>query len=111
MMPVEVEAISQPYKDKGFELWMTKCSDIESYWAETSVIASHFGIDDGQAKAVLDAAVATACADDAARRKRHTKRNEALQKIPEAKGGQLAQFGDTDVETEAKTHGDQHIVL
>ncbi|MCA3451971.1 MAG: AAA family ATPase [Rhodobacter sp.] len=31
MMPAEVEVISNPYKDMGFDLWFTQCSDIEAY--------------------------------------------------------------------------------
>lgn len=111
MMPAEVTAISQPYKDKGFQLWLTQCSDIEAYWASEAVIAAHFGIDEQAAKALLDAAFAAACEDDAALHKRRTKRNEAVQKIDAAKKGKLKQYSDQEVETEAKTHGEQHVVL
>jgi AAA15 family ATPase/GTPase len=111
MMPAEVAAISQPYKDKGFELWLTQCSDIEAYWASEAVIAAHFGIDQQTAKALFEAAIAAACANDAALQKRRTKRNEAVQKIDAAKKGNLAQYSDQEVEVEAKIHGDQHVVL
>lgn len=111
LMPAEVAAISQPYKDKGFELWLTQCSDIEAYWADEAVIAAYFGVDQIQAKAVLDAAVTAACANDAALTKRRTKRNEAVQKIDAAKKGNLPQFNDQQVEVEVQIHGGQHVVL
>lgn len=111
LMPAEVTAISQPYKDKGFELWLTQSSDIEAYWGTEAVIAAHFGIDQPTAQALLEAARVAACANDAALQKRRTKRNDAVQKIDAAKKGNLPQFSDQEVETEAKTHGDQHVVL
>lgn len=111
MMPAEVEVISNPYKDMGFDLWFTQCSDIEAYWATEAVIAAHFGIDQPAAKELLKAAVATACEDEAALKKRRTKRNEASLKLDAAKKGNLPQFGDEQVETEATIHGFQHGVL
>lgn len=111
LMPAEVSAISQPYKDKGFELWLTQSSDIEAYWATEAVIAAHFDIDHPTARKLLEAACTAACANDAALQKRRTKRNDAVQKIDAAKKGNIAQFNDQDVESEAKIHGDQHVVL
>lgn len=111
MMPTEVAAISQPYKDKGFELWLTQCSDIEAYWASEAVIAAHFDIDRQTAEALLAAACAAACADGAALQKRRTKRNETVQKIDAAKKGNLVHYSDQEVEDEAQIHGGQHVVL
>jgi len=111
LMLGEVAAISQPYKDKGFELWLTQCSDIEAYWAAEPVISAHFGVDQPTANAIVAAAVAAACANDVALQKRRTKRNEAVQKIDAAKKGNLAQFSDQEVEVEATLHGFQHVVL
>jgi len=111
MMPDEVAALAQPYQDKGFEFWATKCSDIEGYWAENQVIQAHFGIDEVEAAAVIAEATVLACEDDKALQKRRKKRLDAMQKIPEAKKGELPQYGDAQVEGEAATHGDQHKVL
>lgn len=111
LMPAEVEVISNPYKDMGFDLWFTQCSDIEAYWATEAVIAAHFGIDQPAAKELLKAAVATACEGKAALKKRRTKRNEVSLRLDAAKKGNLPQFGDEEVETEATIHGFQHGVL
>lgn len=111
LMPAEVEVISSPYEDMGFDLWFTQCSDIEAYWATEAVIAAHFGIDQPAAKELLEAAVAKACEGKAALKKRRTKRNEVSQKLDAAKNGNLPQFGDEEVETEATIHGFQHGVL
>lgn len=111
LMPAEVEVISNPYKDMGFDLWFTQCSDIEAYWATEAVIAAHFGIDQPAAKELLEAAVATACEGKAALKKRRTKRNEVSLRLDAAKKGNLPQFGDEEVETEATIHGFQHGVL
>lgn len=111
LMPPEVEAISAPYTKEGFHFWATRCSDMESYWCETAVIKAHFGVDDAMASLVLSEATTTACEQDQALVKRRTKRNEVRNKIPEAKKGQLPQFSDGDVETEATAHGQQHNVL
>jgi predicted ATPase len=111
MMPDEVAALSQPYQDKGFEFWATKCSDLEAHWAESRVIQAHFGIDAVQAAEVIAEATASACEGDRALQKRRKKRLDAMQKIPEAKKGELPQYGDAQVEDEATAHGEQHKVL
>lgn len=111
LMPPEVKAISTPYTRKGFHFWATRCSDMESYWCETAVIKAHFGVDDALASQILSEATTTACEHDQALTKRRKKRNEVMNKIPEAKQGALATFGDDDVETEATAHGQQHKVL
>ncbi|MCA3448228.1 MAG: AAA family ATPase [Rhodobacter sp.] len=111
MMPEEVDALQEPYKDRGMQLWITRCSDIESYWAENCIIASHFSIDLKKAELILKNAVNAASADDAAVIKRRMKRIEATQKIENAKKGAIRQFGDKEVEAEAQLHGFQHAVL
>ncbi len=111
MMDPDVEAIATPYTDEGHRFWATKCSDMESYWCETEVIKTHFGVDDPTAQQVLDEAQAAACAQDKALEKRRKKRNDAMQKIPAAKKGQLPQFGDAEVRDAATKHGQQHEVL
>lgn len=111
MMPKELAAISQPYEDKGFQFWVTKCSDIEAYWGEKSIIEAHFGVDAETAEEIITEAEAAASNDDKALTKRRKKRMDAMQKIPEVKKGELPQYGDAEVETAAKQHGDQHRVL
>lgn len=111
MMPDELAAISQPYEDKGFQFWVTKCSDIEAYWGEKSIIETHFGVDEETAGEILIEAEAAASDGDKALTKRRKKRMDAMQKIPEVKKGELPQYGDAEVETAAKQHGDQHRVL
>lgn len=111
MMPEELAAISQPYEDKGFQFWITKCSDIEAYWGEKSIIEAHFGVDAETAEEIITEAETAASNDDKALKKRRKKRMDAMQKIPEVKKGELPQYGDADVETAAKQHGDQHRVL
>lgn len=111
MMPEELAVISQPYEDKGFQFWVTKCSDIEAYWGEKSIIEAHFGVDAETAEEILTEAETAASNDDKALTKRRKKRMDAMQKIPEVKKGELPQYGDAEVETAAKQHGDQHRVL
>ncbi|MBF59542.1 MAG: hypothetical protein CME80_17775 [Halomonas sp.] len=111
MMDPEVEAIATPYTAEGHLFWTTRCSDMESYWCETEVIKTYFGVDVPTAGLVLDKALAAACDQDKALEKRRKKRNEAMQKIPAAKKGQLQQFGDAEVRGAATKHGQQHEVL
>ncbi len=111
MMDPEVEAIAAPYTDENHLFWATRCSDMESYWCETEVIKTHFGVDDLIAQQVLDEAQTAAVAQDKALEKRRKKRNDAMQKIPAAKKGQLQQFGDAEVKDAATVHGQQHEVL
>jgi AAA15 family ATPase/GTPase len=111
LMPGEVVALATPYQDKGFHFWVTKCSDMEAYWGEQSIIEAHFGVSGEAAADILTEAVNAACAENKALEKRRTKRNDASQKIPEARRGQLPQFGDVEVEAAATEHGDQHKVL
>jgi energy-coupling factor transporter ATP-binding protein EcfA2 len=111
LMPDEIAILSKQYEDAGHRLWFTRCSDIESYWAEATVIAAHFGIAEADAHALLDEAVNAACADNKALTTRRTKRLDAMNKITAVGKGKLPQFGDSDVETEASHHGPQHEVL
>lgn len=57
MMPAETEAFSKPYADKGIAVWLTKHSDVESYWGEKDVIKAHFGVEDAVAQKLLNLAV------------------------------------------------------
>jgi len=111
LMAPEVEAISAPYTEQGFHFWTTKCSDMEAYWCETAVIKAHFEVDDAMALLVLSEATTAACEKDQALMKRRTKRNDVMNKIPEARKGQIPHFGDDDVELEASAHGQHHNVL
>ena len=81
------------------------------YWANNSVVEAHFGVDEAEAVAIIAEATAAACQNDKDLQKRRTKRNDAVLKIPEARRGELPQFGDAGVETAATPHGPQHKVL
>ncbi len=114
MMPPEADAFAKPYKDKGISVWLTKCSDVESYWGDEDVIKAHFGIDDSEAKTLLDAAVTRAQeneADSACRNsKRHSIRNQPpLKKLAES--GELGTVSDADVQQEYSENGAQHVIL
>ncbi|WP_319568956.1 ATP-dependent nuclease [Cohaesibacter marisflavi] len=111
MMPPEIEVIAAPYTAKGYCFWVTKCSDMESYWCNTEVIKAHFDVDAPEAENILQTAKEAASANNKALEKCRKKRNDAMQKISEAKRGQLQQFGDAEVRVEATVHGQQHEVL
>jgi ABC-type lipoprotein export system ATPase subunit len=111
LMPIEAETISKAYEEYGFKFWFTERSDIEAYWAEINLISAHYNIDDATAELILEAAIAQACANDAALIQRRKKRNEIYAKITDAKKGSIPQFGDIEVETEAQKYGQQHSVL
>lgn len=111
MMEQELDVLSKPYRDKGFKMWFTKCSDIESYWTDTSVIASHFGQLEDDAKSLLKDAVNAACANDKALINRRKKRGDTIKQIKAIIKGELPQFGDAEIEDAARLHGYQYAVL
>jgi ABC-type cobalamin/Fe3+-siderophores transport system ATPase subunit len=108
LMPLEVAQVSTPFSDAGHLLWFTASSDVESYWAEWQVISAHFGIDQIDAEALLADAF-SAYMKNGAVAKRRKKRNDAAQKINSQ--GNLPNYGDSEVEAEARKPGYQHAVL
>lgn len=111
MMAEEVNALAKPYQDKGFRMWFTRCSDIESYWAVPEVIASHFNQNLEDAKLLLEDAVMSACTGDEALKTRRKKRADTINQIKAISKGELPQFGDKEVEDESTSHGSQYRVL
>lgn len=109
MMPPEVAKLAGPYTNRGHLLWVTNQSDIESYWASSEVIASHFGIDSSEARLILDEAVASTNVNDEAIRKMRNKRSDALNKIND--NGSLPRFGDAEVTAHFGADGSQYLVL
>ncbi len=114
MMPKEADAFAKPYKDKGIAVWLTKYSDVESYWGDTKVIKAHFGIDNAKAEALLDAAVIRAQENEADSKcrnsKRHAIRNQSpLKKLAES--GKLGPVSDADVQKAYSENGAQHVIL
>lgn len=111
MMPAETAAFSKPYGDKGIAVWLTKHSDVESYWGEKDVIKAHFGVEDAVARELLDHAVEAAQIGGADEHVRNTKRNDHRTKIAECKNGQIGAFNDAEVVAEYSQNGAQQIVL
>lgn len=111
LMPVEANHIAHIYKSVGHEFWLTKCSDIEAYWCDVSVISAHFGVSSAEAESILNDAVADASQGNKDLILRRKKRLDAMNKISSASKGILPQFNDADVEKEATQHGNQHKVL
>jgi ABC-type cobalamin/Fe3+-siderophores transport system ATPase subunit len=111
MMPAEANAYSKPYKDKRIGVWLTQSSDVESYWCETSVLESYFGVDAADATALLESSVAEAKQNDADARVRNKKRNDHRNKIPDCQNGVIGAFSDDQVVAEYSQNGPQHIVL
>lgn len=109
LMPVEVEKLAKPYIDAGFGFWVTRHSDIESYWAESKVIAAHFKLSEEEAVQILEKAVEAVKQDDSAEEKRRKKRNDVLQKLN--REGKLPQFGDMEVLAEVTKGGAQHAIM
>lgn len=114
MMPAESAAFSKPYTDKGISVWLTKHSDVESYWGDEEVIKTHFGIDESAAQALLAEAVTEAQnggSDVTCRNtKRHTIRNQPPLKTL-AEQGKLEAVSDDDVAATYGENGDQHLIL
>lgn len=111
MMPDEVAAFSKPYLDRGIGVWVTRYSDVESYWGEVDVLMAYFGIDEDAATSLLNDAVLSAKNDGADVRARNTKRNDHRNKIPECKNGEIGAFNDVDVVAEYSIDGPQHVIL
>ncbi len=109
LMPDEIKTLSEPYHNAGHKMWLTRFSDVEAYWTEPHIVATHLGISLEAAEALLSKAVEAACAGDAALKKRREKRKDAINKIN--KNSELPHFGDADVENEACKYGNQHKVL
>lgn len=109
MMPEEVAAISKPYSDEGHSLWVTRYSDVEAYWGNPDVIASHFGVTFEEAEIILKESIDEAHLNDAATIKMRNKRRDALIKINQK--GLLPQFGDADILAEYSVDGDQYAIL
>lgn len=114
MMPAETDAFTKPYADKGIAVWLTKHSDVESYWGEKDVIKAHFGVEDDVAQNLLNLAVDEAQkngADETTRNsKRHTIRNQPPLKALTEKG-ELGAVSDAVVAAKYKANGDQHGIL
>jgi ABC-type cobalamin/Fe3+-siderophores transport system ATPase subunit len=111
MMKQEVDTLAKPYREKGFEMWFTQFSDIESYWTNTNMIASHFSQSPEDAETLLNDAVAAACADGAAIKTRRRKRGDTIKQIGAITRGEIPQFGDEEIKAEYKQHGLQYTVL
>lgn len=109
LMPVELDAISEPYKKAKQNFWVTKASDVEAYWTNKEVISAHFNIPIEESEQLLNDAVALASAGDAALKKRRKKRLDNAQKLN--KQGDLPVFGDAEVEAESQKHGQQYSIL
>ncbi|MEP0155882.1 AAA family ATPase [Pseudophaeobacter sp.] len=114
MMPDEAAAFSKPYSDAGIGVWLTKYSDVEAYWGSVSAISAHFGLNDVDGQALLDAAITEAkhnSADSKCRNsKRHSIRNQPPLKSL-AEKGQLDTFEDANVVKVYSQDGEQHVVL
>lgn len=114
LMPAETDAFMKPYEDKGIAVWLTRSSDVESYFAETAVIAAHYGVDEDTASSWLAQAVAalkSKGSDEECRNsKRHAIRNQPpLKNLAEK--GKLVNFSDTQVVSEYSKHGEHHVAL
>lgn len=109
MMPVEVEKLSEPYLNHGHVLWVTRYSDVESYWATKAAVAAHFSLTDDDAQQLIDEVVVEARKDDAAAVKMRAKRATALQKLNN--DGSLPHFGDAEVVAHHTTDGAQFAIL
>lgn len=111
MMPEEVEAFKKPYEDKGIVVWVTRHSDIESYWADLEVIKAHFNIDDQRAKDLLDDAVDECDVNGLAKVKRNKKRNDIRNNLKACKNGIIDACNDSQVVAEYTRDGRQYAVL
>jgi len=111
MMPDEAAAFIKPYAEKGIAVWLTKHSDVESYWADEDVIRAYFEIDDEVTKNLLEDALASAKMNDKAKKTRNKKRNDIRNKLRECMSGQIGAFNEREVVEEYSKHGKQHVVL
>ena len=109
LMPLEAERFADPYRRLGHQVWFTKHSDVESYWATPGVVAHHFDIATEDAIDLLTEATSRANADGDAKQKVRRKRNEVWTSLN--RDGSLPQYGDDAVFAEATRDGKQFAVL
>lgn len=111
LMPPEVDELSKPYRNFGHDLWFTRDSDMEAYWAKSEVIADHFSINENEAEEILLRAMERCCIENADLKLRRKKRVEAINKIKLVGQGELPQYGDTEVTVESTINGPQFKIL
>jgi len=111
MMPLEAAAFKKPYDDKGISVWLSKHSDIESYWCEPEVISAHFSIDITEAKTLLLEAVTLAQYDNADFTSRNNSRDNIRNNLSSSAKSQIDHFNDCQIIEEYSKHGHHHVIL
>ena len=109
MMPAERQAYAEPYSEKDIHVWVTEQSDIESYWADSAIIAAHFNLTLAEAEQMLTEVCDELEVGPNAATTRRTKRHDCLNKIN--KKGAIPHYGDAEVEAALMLAGRQHLHL
>jgi hypothetical protein len=108
MLPEERTCFVAPYEAKSIKVWLTKGSDIESYWTDIEAIEDLLELPSEEAKALLnDAFHDRDC--DGANSTFNTKRRELINKIPELQNGSMDLVGSKKARTKLQEHGPQHV--
>ena len=97
-----------PYEERDMAVWFSEGSDIESCWLSLDVIASHFGIDNAEAAALLGEAC-EAEIEGGSRIRFNTKRLEIPQFIDQYKKGHQAPKGQDEAHHEFLQMGPAHV--
>jgi len=114
MMPDEAKIFEEAYRNEDVDIWLTRLSDIESYWCDPGVIAAHFCIDHDNAEEWLEAAADMARENNAHLKCLRKKRKDVLQQPPLrtlSDQGELEHYSDDAIIGEYNEFGAQHTVL
>jgi len=111
MMPDEATAFMTPYANENINVWLTKNSDIESYWCSKEIIKAHFNINDDMAQTLIMDALQLAQNNDEDISARNNKRNDIRDKIRDCREGNIEEFHDEEVINEYSQDGSQYVIL
>lgn len=104
MTSTERDDFKLPYNNKGIDIWLTKGSDIESYWIEDSVLAEHFGITTDEARALINDGCNILDAGNADQ-DFSKKRREIINKLPSYKNDSKDVIGTAEARRELLESG------
>lgn len=77
----ERQIVQDEYTESGNTMWITRLSDMESYWCDVEVIRNHYGITLEQAESILERATETCRQEDKHLQKISVKRQDLRNKL------------------------------
>lgn len=110
MVQIERDSFCREYRNNGISVWLTKGSDIESYWTFPQVLSLIFGVDEARATDILNNACDLLDSRGADQTFRN-KRREIYNKIPAYRNGEADQVGADTARTEIQADGRSSIYV